>query len=339
MYTTFGFVSAACLDFMDSTAKTVNMSTTYEVMLSDGLTSSVGKFKASKITPNPNYDPASFANNIAIVEFANTGSSFVNYIASWRDDWTNLYFVRRSLDNATQTTWNQPALTTYAVNSDVSQCASANPLFQLNEQDLLCNQLSTSSIMNASCSIPYASMYGVVDPNAAIGALYSHSAIYGQGNFCNGNKVFNYYILMQNYVHWAMGVIGQKAPVFHTRIAEYTENLDPNYSMKIPTTNVTDGIYVYGGDLYHLKDAEVVTNDKHGLSPGAIAGILLGLLALLGLLGYFIYRKIKEKQASNRVRRWWFFGRFEKEEQPEDVGPPMADPNDPHRPSTYPTQF
>ncbi|KAJ2309936.1 hypothetical protein IWW52_005554 [Coemansia sp. RSA 2704] len=136
-----------------------------------------------------------------------------------------------------------------------------------------------------------------------------------------------------------MGVIGQKAPVFHTRIAEYTENLDPNYSMKIPTTNVTDGIYVYGGDLYHLKDAEVVTNDKHGLSPGAIAGILLGLLALLGLLGYFIYRKIKEKQASNRVRRWWFFGRFEKEEQPEDVGPPMADPNDPHRPSTYPTQF
>ncbi|KAJ2728584.1 hypothetical protein H4S00_000899 [Coemansia sp. D1744] len=301
MYSTFGFVSAACLDFTDDTAKTVNMSTSYEVMISGGLTSSYGRFRASRVTPNPNYDPASYANNIAILQFDSNGDDFVNYIASWRADWANMYF-----------------------------------------NDLICNQLTTTSIMNATCSIPYASMYGVIDPNAAIAAIYSHSAVYGQGNFCNGNKIYNYYIVMQNYVHWAMSVIGKKAPVFHTRIAEYTENMDANYSMTIPGNKNVESVLVYGGDLYHLNTTmtgDEESEEKGGLSTGAIIGILLGLLALLALLGYFIHKKIKERLASNRVRRWWFFGRFEKEEKPEHFDPQMTDPNDPHRPSAYPVQF
>ncbi|KAJ2355729.1 hypothetical protein GGF43_002514 [Coemansia sp. RSA 2618] len=149
---------------------------------------------------------------------------------------------------------------------------------------------------------------------------------------------------MENYVHWAMSVMGKKAPVFHTRIAEYTENLNANYSMVIPANASISGVFVYGGDLYHLNTTMTGTENgekKGGLSTGAIIGILLGLLALLALLGYFIHKKIKQRLASNRVRRWWFFGRFEKEEKPQDVGPPMADPNDPHHPSTstYPVQF
>ncbi|KAJ2142199.1 hypothetical protein IW145_002129 [Coemansia sp. RSA 521] len=342
MYSTFGFVSAACLDFTDDTAKTVNMSTSYEVMISGGLTSSYGRFRASRVTPNPNYDPASYANNIAILQFDSNGDDFVNYIASWRADWANMYFVRRSLSSAAGGAWNQPALTTYNSNLDMADCAKANTLFMYNQNDLICNQLTTTSIMNATCSIPYASMYGVIDPNAAIAAIYSHSAVYGQGNFCNGNKIYNYYIVMQNYVHWAMSVIGKKAPVFHTRIAEYTENMDANYSMTIPGNKNVESVLVYGGDLYHLNTT--MTGDEEseemgGLSTGAIIGILLGLLALLALLGYFIHKKIKERLASNRVRRWWFFGRFEKEEKPEHFDPQMTDPNDPHRPSAYPVQF
>ncbi|KAJ2851061.1 hypothetical protein IWW36_001408 [Coemansia brasiliensis] len=340
MYSTFGFVSAACLDYTDTSAKTLNSSTTYEVAISSGLTSSYGRFKASKVTPNPGYDPVSYANNIALVEFESNGSEFVNYIASWRQDWIEFYYTRRSLSNAASSTWNSPATTMYNAQPDLNACAQANSLFMYNQKDLICNELSTPSIMNASCSIPYASIYGVNDPNAAVAALYSHSAVHNDGSLCGNEKIYNYFIVMQNYVHWAMSIMGKKAPVFHTRIPEYTEVLDPSYSMIIPKSSV-EGVAVYAGDLYHLGATISQASDEKdgGLSPGAIAGIILGLLALLALLGYFIRKKLKERYESNRVRRWWFFGRFEKEEKPEDAGPPMADPNDPQRPSTYPVQF
>ncbi|KAJ1742191.1 hypothetical protein LPJ68_002120 [Coemansia sp. RSA 1086] len=339
MYSTFGFVSAACLDYTDASAKTINTTTNYEVAISSGLTSTYGRFRASKVTPNPGYDPVSYANNIALVEFESNGSEFVNYIASWRQDWVEFYYTRRSLSNAASSTWNSPATTMYNAQPDLNACAQANTLFMYNQKDLICNELSTPSIMNASCSIPYASIYGVNDPNAAVAALYSHSAVENDGSLCGNEKVYNYFIVMQNYVHWAMSIMGKKAPVFHTRIPEYTEVLDPGYSMIIPKSSV-EGVAVYAGDLYHLDSnpAEAAEEDG-GLSPGAIAGIILGLLALLALLGFFIYKKLRERYESNRVRRWWFFGRFEKEEKPEEVGPPMADPNDPQRPSTYPVQF
>ncbi|KAJ2448140.1 hypothetical protein EV183_005580 [Coemansia sp. RSA 2336] len=339
MYSTFGFVSAACLDYTDASAKTLNTTTNYEVAISSGLTSSYGRFRASKITPNPGYDPVSYANNIALVEFESNGSEFVNYIASWRQDWVEFYYTRRSLSKEASSTWNSPSTTLYNAQPDLSACAQANTLFMYNQKDLICNELTTPSIMNASCSIPYASIYGVNDPNAAVAALYSHSAVSNDGSLCGNEKMYNYFIVMQNYVHWAMSIMGKKAPVFHTRIPEYTEVLDPGYSMTIPKSSV-EGVAVYAGDLYHLKsDPAEAAEEDGGLSPGAIAGIILGLLALLALLGFFIYKKLRERYESNRVRRWWFFGRFEKEEKPEDVGPPVPDPNDPQRPSTYPVQF
>ncbi|KAJ1718676.1 hypothetical protein LPJ61_006519, partial [Coemansia biformis] len=93
MYTTVGFVSASCLDFTDSAGKTVNTTTRYEVMISQGLTAPYGRFPATQVTVNPNYDPESFANNIAIIQFGSSGTGdFVNYIASWRPEWSSLYF-------------------------------------------------------------------------------------------------------------------------------------------------------------------------------------------------------------------------------------------------------
>ncbi|KAJ1663180.1 hypothetical protein IW140_005653 [Coemansia sp. RSA 1813] len=354
---TYGFVAANCLDYSSSSSSgkgsssesssaignadstgydtgssssgvplQMNQTTQYTVMVSDGFVNSFATLRVSKVTPNPQYDPVSFANNVALVEFDSSSSEFVNYIASWRPEWTSTYYVRRTLNPATNGSWSQPVMSAYGANSDDTGCAAANPLYSLNTQDLMCNTMVTTNIFNNTCSIPYGSVYGVVGTNTAIAALYSHSAVgidsAKPGPFCHGYTTYNYYIVLQHYVHWAMSIMGRKAPVFHSHLAEYSEVLDPNYSMIIPSPKNVKGYTVYGGDLYNLKDPAASEEAHKKLSGGAIAGIVLALLALLGLLAaYFIRRRMK-KAESNRVRRWWFFGRFVNEDEANEHRPP-----------------
>ncbi|KAJ2834341.1 hypothetical protein GGI24_000444 [Coemansia furcata] len=326
MHETYGFVAAACLDYMDNEAKAVNQSTIYEVAISAGNQVSYGTLLVSKLTPNPRFDPKTFANNLAIIEFSAGGRyPFVNYVASWRPDWTSMYYVRRSLMGTNA--WNMPAVGPYSESSDdLVNCARANRLFLSNQNDLMCNKMSTPSPVNTTCSAPYGSVYGVNGANIAIAALYSHSAIYGK-NICGGGTVYNYYTVMENYVHWAMSVLNTRVPVYHTRIAAYTENMDPNYSMVIPAQpSDIDGVTVVGGDIYHLKtDApqtqpETTEVKSHRLSTWAIVAIVLGILLLVSLVLYICIRKRRGKLAAmSRVRNWWFFGRLNNR---DSRGPP-----------------
>ncbi|KAJ2000742.1 hypothetical protein GGI04_004031 [Coemansia thaxteri] len=316
MTNTYGFVAAACLDFIDTAGKMVNQSTVYEVAISSGGQGSYGSALVTRVTVNPNYDPKTFANNLAVVQYNSGGYSFVNYIASWRPDWSNLYFVRRGLGNAGSSAWNAPVVASYNATSDLADCARANRLFLANQSDLMCNRLSIPATNNASCSVPYGSVYGVNGANIAIAGLYSHSATYGQDGLCGAvGQLYNYYIVLENYVHWAMSVLSVRVPVYHSRIPEYTENMNPNYSMVNPQQpSDISGVQVFGGDLYHLKPADkdvsetVKTVTK--LSGVAIAAIVLGVLLLLALL-VFLYRRMQKGKlgAMNRVREWWLFGR------------------------------
>ncbi|KAJ2557145.1 hypothetical protein EV175_001525 [Coemansia sp. RSA 1933] len=362
MDNTYAFVAANCLDYTNagssghsdkassvssdssaissnggaglvaSNSLQLNQTTQYTVMVSQGFTDSYATLNVGAVTPNSQYDPVSFANNVALLQFTSgSADEFVNYIASWRPEWTSLYYVRRSLNAATNSTWNEPMMSAEGASADNSGCSAANPLYSLNTQDLMCNTMETTNIFNSSCSTPYGSIYGVVGTNTAIAALYSHSAVAVDsakpGPFCHGYTIYNYYIVLQHYIHWAMQIMGQKAPVFHSHISEYSEVLDPNYTMTIPSPKNVAGYTVYGGDLYNLQNpaTETAAAAHKKISGGAIAGIVLALLSLLGLLaGYFIWRRGK-KMESNRVRRWWFFGRFDNEEERKN------DPNAPPR--------
>ncbi|KAJ1801522.1 hypothetical protein LPJ59_000196 [Coemansia sp. RSA 2399] len=334
MDNTYAFVAANCLDYVGASGSAgsnvgngtlqLNQTTQYTVMVSQGFVDSFATLNVITVTPNSQYDPVSFANNVALLQFdSGSSSDFVNYIASWRAEWDSMYYVRRTLNSATNSSWNEPMMTTYGANADDAGCAAANALYSLNTQDLMCNTMMTTNIFNNSCSIPYGSAYGVVGTNTAIAALYSHSAVgissAKPGPFCHGYTTYNYYIVLEHYIHWAMQIMGQKAPVFHSHIAEYSEVLDPNYSMIIPNPKNVKGYTVYGGDLYNLQNqATVGSMAAHKkLSGGAIAAIVLSLLGLLGLLaGFFIWRRAKQAE-SNRVRRWWFFGRFMNEDGKE----------------------
>ncbi|KAJ2744860.1 hypothetical protein GGI20_002628 [Coemansia sp. BCRC 34301] len=255
MRNTYGFVAASCLDFLDAGAKLVNQSTVYEVAITAGNQVSYGTVLVSKVTVNPRYDAKTFANNLAVVEFASGGAryEFVNYIASWRPDWTSQYFVRRSLVNSG--VWNVPVVAAYSEQAaDLVNCARANKLFLANQKDLLCNQMTTPSAVNATCAAPFGSVYGVNGANMAIAALYSHSATPRNTSVCGAGNVFNYYTVMENYVHWAMSVLNTRVPVYHSRVPEYTENMNPNYSMVVPQQPAdVDGFSVVGGDFYRGK--------------------------------------------------------------------------------------
>ncbi|KAJ1729499.1 hypothetical protein LPJ72_004945 [Coemansia sp. Benny D160-2] len=351
MDNSYGFVAANCLDYQPSTSNgtalggqlQLNQTTAYTVMVSQGFVGAFATLGVSKVTPNAQYDPASFANNVALVEFSATSSadSFVNYIASWRPEWSSLYFVRRTLDTATNASWTQPATASTAADAaSGGGCAAANALFALNTQDLLCSTAMVANVFNASCAIPFGSVYGVVGANTAVAALYSHSALAAAADdsqpqaepFCRGAATYNYYIVLQHYVHWAMELMGRKAPVFHSHLAEYSEVLDPRYSMAVPSPRSVAGYAVYGGDLYNLQPPAAPEEGKRKLSAGAVAGIVLALLALLALLaGLFLWRRMR-KLKSNRVRRWWFFGRFdtsdEKKEQQQQQQNSQAPPRE-----------
>ncbi|KAJ2721824.1 hypothetical protein GGI07_003707 [Coemansia sp. Benny D115] len=344
MHGTYGFVSANCLDYTNKDGKSVDMNTSYDVVISAGLDGAYGSFKVTKLVPNPRYDPKSYANNIAIVFFENGGRpDFKNYIASWRPDWTNLYYVRRTMFNVNTGGWNMPVSTAYNSSADLSECSRASKVFASNQDDFFCNQLSVPSIFNSTCVVPYGSIYGVNSVNLAIAALYSHSAIYSQDEaFCGQSKIFNYYTVLRNYMHWAMKVVSEPAPVFHTKAPEYSENKNPDYSMTIPNPANTDSVSVYGGDIYSIKlhaetvpaptvsemttlassnglatptgssQASTLANgdkEEKELSTGVIAGIIVGVLALLAALAYFTRRKLRKSNINltSRVLNWLNF--------------------------------
>ncbi|KAJ2011331.1 hypothetical protein GGI14_006174 [Coemansia sp. S680] len=224
--------------------------------------------------------------------------------------------------------------------SDLVNCARANKLFLSNQKDMMCNQMSTPSAVNSTCAAPFGSVYGVNGVNIAIAALYSHSAVYGNSNnICGGGNVYNYYTVMENYVHWAMSVLKTRVPVYHTRVAEYTENMNPNYSMTIPAQpSDMDGVKVVGGDIYHIKtedspnpqpETEKTKEAKSsGLSTVAIIAIVIGIVLLLAL-AYYLYRKKQQGKLGgmSRVRAWWLFGRLGNSAR-NSQGPPA-----------YPTYF
>ncbi|KAJ1811689.1 hypothetical protein LPJ60_006701, partial [Coemansia sp. RSA 2675] len=237
-----GYVAANCLSYMpDGSA---DMSKKYQVMVSDGTTTSLGMFDVSSATPHFKYDPATFANNLAFLKF-NTGATrlWKNYIGANRADWTSKFFVSRGVNNGSpMPAWN-PAQAVVESGDITAQCASASPLFASNTNDFVCtSQVVTTS---SACALPYSSMYGVRDPDLAVAALYSHSVIIGDG-LCKYTQIYNYYTLLSSYLEWG-GNVAKATIYLYVADGKYVNNNNPNYSMVTPSGKPTG--LVVGGDL------------------------------------------------------------------------------------------
>ncbi|KAJ2317748.1 hypothetical protein GGI00_006721, partial [Coemansia sp. RSA 2681] len=171
-----GYVSANCLSY-NAADGSVDMTPNYQVMLSDGTTTSLGMFSVHSATPHFKYDPTTFANNVALLKFNSGGTrEWKNYIGANRADWTSKFFVSRAVTN-----------------SPGSPMGSWLPAQAVAESG------------GATCALPFSSVYGVRDPDLAVAALYSHSVVVGD-SLCKYTQIYSYYTLLSNYLEWGGNV-------------------------------------------------------------------------------------------------------------------------------------
>ncbi|PIA14383.1 hypothetical protein COEREDRAFT_88772 [Coemansia reversa NRRL 1564] len=246
-----GFVAASCLEYTDNQFN-VDPLIRYVVTMSHNTKDYYVSQIVESVKVNPNYNPITFENNIALLFLeTNTVIQFQNTIADWASDWNQLYYVHRSLTDSVLMSWNEPYITVSNRSSEITTnmeaCSAASSLYANNQGDFLCSSTTLTYYYARDCNIPYGTVYGVNNDNVAAAAIFSHTAVYGDGGFCGTGKLINYYLILRNYIKWAEQVSGLKINVYHSaNAAGYTPSSDPNYSMKLPSGSNDKGVNLYG---------------------------------------------------------------------------------------------
>ncbi|KAJ2693965.1 hypothetical protein GGH99_000899 [Coemansia sp. RSA 1285] len=245
---TVGIAAASCFDYVNNE---VNPNIGYTVLVSTGTAEGgvSGAYKATKVTHHPDYNPDTYANNIAVMQFtAIPGFDFTKAIADWPAEWKQYFFVHRSLTNVMPYVFNDPKVSVVDVGADdTSGCTSASAIYAANTDNYICNMLTVPSYVNTNCVAPYGSVYGVADPNPAqLGAVFSHSAIYGTSGYCGKGPIYNYYLILRNYIPWIESVSQATVSTYHiSGSASYAAASDSGYVMDNPG-NTVSGVYVVG---------------------------------------------------------------------------------------------
>ncbi|KAI9501415.1 hypothetical protein BX070DRAFT_257139 [Coemansia spiralis] len=172
------FMAASCLDFNNGE---VDSSTQYAIYFdqSMGNTPTNTAISANNIHIHPQYNPTTFANNVAIVEYNFTEQgNWTNYFAVYSSEWVSNVFVRRRLTSANSQIWREPFVNSY--NNAGKLCSARSPLYSQNTYDMRCNQIQTNNSWNNTCPMPYGTVYGALTESLAIAGLYSHSYMFGQ---------------------------------------------------------------------------------------------------------------------------------------------------------------
>ncbi|KAI8321489.1 hypothetical protein GQ54DRAFT_289536 [Martensiomyces pterosporus] len=263
------FVAANCLDYKNGT--TVDTSVTYEVYLDTGRGAAPEKYTvpADAIHLHPAYDPTTFANNVAVVEFdLAERNEWVSYIGMNRNEWTDVIYVRRLMSDTSAMRWKVPIIESHTQVDDA--CKAASSIYAANTVDFMCTNSSTPSMFDKDCSVPYSSIYCAVNHDKAISALYSHSVVYGD-SLCGNSRQLHYYTLLSNYVSFANTVLGRDMNEFDIDKVNYKPNQDDKYKMNppAPQSNAA-GTKVFGGDIY-AREGVIQTPAPFGSHSSATA--------------------------------------------------------------------
>ncbi|KAJ1788736.1 hypothetical protein LPJ59_005485, partial [Coemansia sp. RSA 2399] len=236
-----GFVAASCLQFSGTK---VDMTQTYELAIKMGSGSSPTITQTiSAITVHPNYDSSTLLNNLAVVQFGDQSDiGWQNYIGIDPSEWSDLYFIRRSLENVPSLTWNN--VIAYSSTDTPDKCLNSSAAYAANPDDFLCNYAATLSIMNQDCKVPYGTVFAAIQPSdIATVALHSHSAVYGD-SMCSQETKLHYYTLLRNYLAWAATVINRSIGGFALN-SSYSFTPDSSYAMKSASSGTVSGVDVF----------------------------------------------------------------------------------------------
>ncbi|KAJ2682358.1 hypothetical protein GGH99_004772 [Coemansia sp. RSA 1285] len=252
-----GFVAASCLKFKSD--GNADNSIDYRVAVNDPLAGTSKIYSVDSVDVHPSYNPATFANNVAFVMF--NWDASVTWTASVASDpaaWDNAYYTSRTLSSISKATWNTPAIiqTAGAAATDDAGCSAASALFSANKDSMRCLSTSATSVANNKCNTPFGAAWAIFQPNdIAVGALYSHSVVYGGTSLCgaSGNQ-FHYYTLLQPYVAWGAKKLGKSISTFTTD-SSFSYSGSTSFSLANSGAGAVAGTTLISGDQYPIQKA------------------------------------------------------------------------------------
>ncbi|KAJ2310150.1 hypothetical protein IWW54_003347 [Coemansia sp. RSA 2705] len=224
-------VAASCLKY--STGTTIDSSANYQVYLSDGGDGGKAEFKVDKITVHPKYNPSTFANNIAVLQYnSNAKNSWQHLLATSASyEWDQLFFGRAVLADMEKLDWMLYYSTTSSNHDGI--CDKLSELFAENVDDMVCNGNTTGAAANylSDCKIPYGTAFGIANNKAYVIGPYSHTAINNGNNLCASSMQRSYYTSLGNFAAFLSQTLGRDVLIsdeyFHTNVSA----LNPDYTM------------------------------------------------------------------------------------------------------------
>ncbi|KAJ2816530.1 hypothetical protein FBU31_006541, partial [Coemansia sp. 'formosensis'] len=242
------FVSANCLDYKDGK---VDNAIIYEVYINAAYDSTATRAAVQNITVHPKYNPATMANNVALIEF-NLGSNetWYNYNAIGRASWTDIVYAQQYVSDMNSMKWAAPQLSSPA--SSDAMCSTLSPLYGSNQNGTSCNGILAASPSPdmSKCNVPYQIAYAVIGRGIYQAGIYSHSVVDGGGDLCgNSSKTRNYYTLVDDYLMFANVALNRRLYYYRTENTTVPQP-DPNYSMAVPSAAPPSGAVLVAGNYY-----------------------------------------------------------------------------------------
>ncbi|KAJ1767990.1 ATP-dependent 3'-5' DNA helicase [Coemansia sp. RSA 1843] len=241
----YAFVAASCFQYSDDGKP--DESLTYQVYLSAIDQSPPKPFDVADITVRTDYDPNTFANNLAIISFdySNDGE-LMNDIGSLASEWDQLTYIQQNMTSDLGY-WNAPFIYPASAAKD-SACSKASSLYKANPNSLVCDEQTRTSVSGGNCQLPLQFVVGTSANILAVVGLYSYSAISGssEDGFCDsGSTIINYYTNLFNYIPWAAEVTSGNVDVRHPNIENRTGPTEVLAMQTPPDDAENDGSLIF----------------------------------------------------------------------------------------------
>ncbi|KAJ2584071.1 hypothetical protein GGH95_000627 [Coemansia sp. RSA 1836] len=241
-------ISAACLDFVKGK---VDTSTKYEVFVDGGFNGATARFVIQNITVHPSYDPATKANNVALVQYNKDAEVlWFNRNAVGLSDWTGLLYTQRYLSDIEGMAWATPKVKPENSIGDTT-CSKLSPVYKANTKSFTCSSvLSTApSASLSSCDVPYQAVYAVFSEAYVYQAgFFSHVVVTEGENLCKNGGQRSYFTLISDYLTFARTELNRKVYYYNPDNGTIPQT-DVDYAMTKPSGSVT-GVVMLSGNMY-----------------------------------------------------------------------------------------
>ncbi|KAJ2636679.1 hypothetical protein GGF40_002857 [Coemansia sp. RSA 1286] len=264
-----GFIAASCLDYTSGT--NINRSTKYEIYLQAGSPKPlVVTLDPSDVHLHPNFNPSTLQNNIAVIEFnKQTTDTYKAYIVSGGYSTSSAAYVSRSINQSTGE-WENNIVAEMKDNpGDPNDCLPFSGLFSANTYQFVCIPITTTSIKNSSCRVPYGTVYAK-GKNGIVSLVAINSfTVATSPSLCDRN-VFSYTFLLNlwDLDEFATSVLGYPIDIMvnfeagtQTGTALYSNNF-PKFVDMTGKTTITGDIYALEADSNNDEDTPADTSSQ-----------------------------------------------------------------------------